>query len=221
MHQGQVVNPTEDPLMIYRGMIFKLSSCIVNLRYISKNLETLIVIYYFFTVIELIRRFSKSEDMVGGAFGGADTACLAANVERRSSIYIDKDRKQSEACRPRWSHAQGVVMGEHLRFVKKGDESYIKRLATRSWMFPQPTSLHHKPITGKSKVAEGETKALLKAEGFGKELEAYNKSFTSMIRDPFDQLFVHPAGSTAAEVPQWLKEEAYTFKEAGETKKKV
>ena len=59
------------------------------------------------------------------------------------------------------------------------------------------------------------------AEGFGKELEAYNKSFTSMIRDPFDQLFVHPAWSTAVEVPQLMKEEAYTFKEAGETKKKV
>ena len=36
MHQGQVVNPTEDPLMIYRGMIFKLISCIINLRYIHE-----------------------------------------------------------------------------------------------------------------------------------------------------------------------------------------
>ena len=44
MHQGQVVNPTEDPLMIYRGMSLKLSSYIVNLRYIYKNLETLIVL---------------------------------------------------------------------------------------------------------------------------------------------------------------------------------
>ena len=169
---------------------------------------------------ELIRRFSNPGDTVGGAFGGAGTACLAANMERRSALYIDSSKVQGEACRPRWSQAQGKVMAEHLRFVKKGDENYIRRLATRSWLFPANTTLHHVPINSNTRGAELETEALLGDPGFGKELEAYNKSFSSMIRDPFDQVFVHPAGSTGTEAPEWLQEDSYVFKEAARRKKK-
>lgn len=79
-------------------------------------------------LIELIRRFSRVGDTVGGAFGGSGTACLAANIEKRSSIYIDIDSKQDQMCRPRWQRAQQKIMAEHMMHIRRSMQDYVKRL---------------------------------------------------------------------------------------------
>lgn len=167
---------------------------------------------------ELVRRFSKPEDVVGGSFGGAGTACLAANIERRQAIYIDTDTSQSEACRARWSRAQWKLMGEHLRFVRRGDENYIRSLTKRAWLFPSSTFLRQAPESGRIQGIKQQTEKILQSETFAEEVKEYNKAFSSLIRDPFNQVLVHPAGAKGGSAPDWLDQESFSFKEAGHKK---
>lgn len=171
-------------------------------------------------LIELIRRFSRVGDTVGGAFGGSGTACLAANIEKRSSIYIDIDSKQDQMCRPRWQRAQQKIMAEHMMHIRRSMQDYVKRLEDRPWLFPSPTGFKHTPAKRFNKPIMDKTAELVKGGGLKQEMMKYNESFSTVFTDPFCRTYIHPASSAPGSTPDWLLQPA-AKQQAVKKKKKV
>ena len=172
------------------------------------------------SLLELIRRFSRVGDTIGGAFGGSGTACLAANIERRSAIYIDIDSRQDTMCRPRWQRAQQRVMAEHMMQIRSGLQDYIKRIEDRPWLFPTPTGFKHTPARRFNKPLMDKTAELVKGGELKTELKKYNESFATVFTDPFCRTYIHPASSVPDATPDWLLQPA-TKPKSGKKQRKV
>ena len=173
------------------------------------------IVPLIFLGVDIIVRFTSPGDVVGAAFGGSGTASLAANIERRSSIYIDVDKFQAKHCRPRWSHAQVKLMAEHTSTLKRmRAASYVLNLKSRRFLFPTSTTLNHVPPmqVKSSQARESAVDAKLKEMGSAVEEQAgelmkdYSKVFDTIIDDPFGFTYISSSKRTPATIPDWLKQ---------------
>ena len=156
-------------------------------------------------------RHSHPGDVVGAAFGGSGTTCLAANLEGRRSIYIDRDGIQGRAILSRFRDVQMSIMAEHQMEVGRlaHDKSYIHTLKRRRWLCP--TSTEPRPII--SATEELRVKFLDELESHKRRMEQrlaagedplldnYKKLFDTVITDAFGRTKI---GASATGDKKWL-----------------